>query len=289
MYLSEQALSPSVARPYTGGSTVVIDKGYVMELCPDHPKANFWGYVGQHRLVYERHHGVYLQPRVDIHHDNRNKADNRIENLIACTRSEHMAIHRAETRAMKFLPLDSEMIRAALQETHSLKTAAVLIGCSTETIRNRFPELVEPYKRRSPNKLNDTELLETVRRCAADPNIGYRETATMCGAAWTTVRQICRTNGIEWVAKPKIPKGGKPRGGPNRVPARRSDDPGLIEDIRRCAADPDISNKQALDICGTSTVTMRKICKENGIEWNRHPVGPAYLWKNRRMNANLLV
>lgn len=287
MYLSEQALSPSVARPYTGGNTVIY-KGYVMELCPDHPKANMWGYVAQHRLVYERHHGLYLSPRIDIHHDNRERADNRIENLMPYTRSEHIAIHRAEKREQHLLPLDFERVRTALEQTHSLKMAAALLGCHTQTIRNRFPELVEPYKRRPPSQLDDTQLLALVRQCAADPQKGYRETATLCGAAWTTVRKICEANGIEWIAKPKayqkrdVPK-------KNRVAARSSSDPELIDEVRGYAANPTVSFHEAAAYCGTSVVTMRKICKTNEIPWVRRPCGPAYLWKNGRLRANLLA
>lgn len=203
-YLSTQPLQQSVLQPYTGGNTVVIYKGYVHELCPEHPKANFWGYLAQHRLVYERHHGVYLKDGVDIHHINGRKDDNRIKNLHPCTRSEHMALHRAERREQKLLPLDHETVRAALLKTKNLKKACAILGCHTQTIRNRFPDLVEPHKRRSPCSIDDPETIEQIRLCAADPAMGFRETALHCGIHWQTVRRICEKHGFEWTKRARV-------------------------------------------------------------------------------------
>lgn len=203
MYLSKNPLPPSVLRPYMGGHTVVGPKGYIFELCPEHPRANAWGYVPEHRLVYERHHGFYLNTRIDIHHENRKKDDNNIGNLHPCTRSEHMALHRAEKRSEKLLPLDFDTVRAALQETKNLKKACQILGCHTMTIRNRFPELVAPHKRKSPSQIDDPEIIEQIRLCALNPDVGFRETAARCGIHWQTVRRICAKNRIEWVRKSK--------------------------------------------------------------------------------------
>jgi len=38
----------------------------------------------------------YLKPEIDVHHINKNGLDNRIENLIPLTRSEHTSIHNKE-------------------------------------------------------------------------------------------------------------------------------------------------------------------------------------------------
>ena len=204
MYLSEQPLPTNVLRPYTGGNTVVIYKGYVQELCPTHPKANFWGYVAQHRLVYERHHGRYLNPRVDLHHLNRDKADNRVENLRPCTRSEHMALHRAEWMETRRLPLNEKRVREVLLETKNLKKAAAILHCHTMTLRNRFPDLVKPYKRRSPSQIDHPKVVQQIRVCALNPKMGFRETAQHCGIHWQTVRRICEKNQIVWVRKSKL-------------------------------------------------------------------------------------
>ena len=37
---------------YRGGRTTLYG-GYIYEMCPNHPDANIWGYVSQHRLIAE--------------------------------------------------------------------------------------------------------------------------------------------------------------------------------------------------------------------------------------------
>jgi len=50
-------------------------------------------YVLEHRLIYERTHGVTLTRADVIHHINGDKTDNRIENLVRTTQSVHRAMH----------------------------------------------------------------------------------------------------------------------------------------------------------------------------------------------------
>jgi len=55
--------------------------GYVYVFKPDHPFAKKSGYVLEHRLIMEKHLGRYLRKNEIVHHKNKTKDDNRIENL----------------------------------------------------------------------------------------------------------------------------------------------------------------------------------------------------------------
>ena len=75
--------------------------GYILVYCPDHPHANYDGYVFKHRLVVERETGEYLRPDLVVHHINFKRDDNRIENLRVMTKSEHRKLHSEERRKRK--------------------------------------------------------------------------------------------------------------------------------------------------------------------------------------------
>lgn len=77
-----------------------IDKniGYVRIYCPSHPKANTRGYVYEHRLVMENYLGRQLLQDEHVHHKNRLRWDNRLENLEVLKNTEHSQLHAKENR-----------------------------------------------------------------------------------------------------------------------------------------------------------------------------------------------
>lgn len=77
--------NPKLAREnnpaWKGGRYIEPDKGYVMVRMPDHPRARKNGYVCEHILVAEEMLGRPLRPAEEVHHRNRDRADNRPQNL----------------------------------------------------------------------------------------------------------------------------------------------------------------------------------------------------------------
>jgi len=77
---------------WNGGRIKTIE-GYIKILSPNHPYKNCdgRGYVLEHRLVMEKKLGRYLLPTEVIHHINKIRDDNRIENLeLHSNPSSHM-------------------------------------------------------------------------------------------------------------------------------------------------------------------------------------------------------
>lgn len=65
---------------WTGGRKIGKG-GYILIHKPTHPHANSQGYVSEHRLEMEQHLKRYLLLEELVHHINKNRQDNRIENL----------------------------------------------------------------------------------------------------------------------------------------------------------------------------------------------------------------
>lgn len=84
-----------------GGHRKKHTDGYIKVYCPDHPHHTKDGYVMEHILVMEKAIGRHLKPDEVVHHINKDRKDNRIENLQLMTFKEHASFHMKERHAEK--------------------------------------------------------------------------------------------------------------------------------------------------------------------------------------------
>lgn len=77
-----------------------IDKGtgYLYCYAPKHPCANKAGKVLEHVFVMYKHIGRMLKPDECVHHIDRDKTNNSIENLMLLTISQHAQLHAIEDK-----------------------------------------------------------------------------------------------------------------------------------------------------------------------------------------------
>jgi uncharacterized protein (DUF1330 family) len=80
------------ARAWKGGK-YIDGGGYVFVKKEDHPHKNKDGYVNESHIVAERTIGRYLREGEIVHHINGLKGDNRPENLVVMTNSDHVKQH----------------------------------------------------------------------------------------------------------------------------------------------------------------------------------------------------
>ncbi len=179
-----------------GGHSSQTPMGYILEGCSDHPLAS-GGMMMQHRLVAKCHMGRLLAREEKVHHENRNKADNRWENLHVTTNgSEHGRLHAEDTRLRHTIPITEDQVREALAGRTTLEAAAHL-GVSHQTLRYRFDHLLT--KRRTPGTNFPAEIVRRIRNLALDPRVSTRAACATMSMSALTIRKCCMMNGIEWV------------------------------------------------------------------------------------------
>jgi hypothetical protein len=85
------------SNPHFKGGRWIDQHGYVVVLNPNRT-CHRDRYIYEHRLVMQEHLGRQLEREEQIHHRNKIKTDNRIENLEILDVAEHARLHDAELR-----------------------------------------------------------------------------------------------------------------------------------------------------------------------------------------------
>jgi IS30 family transposase len=80
---------------------IVDHAGYKHVKMPEHKNAAKNGYIREHILVMTEHLGRPLEKGECVHHIDRNKANNALENLRLMTHKEHKSLHSREPRKKK--------------------------------------------------------------------------------------------------------------------------------------------------------------------------------------------
>lgn len=83
------------------GAKKIRKDGYISIYYPDYPSSTKEGRVLEHVYVMEQAIGRRLRKDESIHHVNKIRTDNRIENLMLMTKSEHARLHALERAEMK--------------------------------------------------------------------------------------------------------------------------------------------------------------------------------------------
>lgn len=89
---------------WKGGKVQMLN--YEFTKAPEHPFASVTGYVKTSRLVMENHLRRYLKPTETVHHINKVRNDNRLENLkLFKSNGEHIRHHAFIRKHKKQLQL----------------------------------------------------------------------------------------------------------------------------------------------------------------------------------------
>lgn len=187
---------------YKGGHTTLYGS-YVWEFSPGHHLQNNWGWVAQHRLVGEDLLGRLLKKGEHVHHIDGNKINNNLSNLQVISVRDHRKLHY-QLPGWNKAPITREQVIEAL-EGRSLKNAARLLHVDTMTLRNRFPDLINARKRKSPVVIDK----DTVKKAILMMKSGKYQAKEICsalGIGHVTLVRIGKRNFVSprWKIKSKV-------------------------------------------------------------------------------------
>lgn len=118
-----------------------IDKGTGYMYCynPKHPTANGAGKVLEHVYVMYKHIGRTLEKGECVHHIDRDRTNNNIENLQLMTQSEHMTLHKREDAG--FEEEDRSCGFCGVTFTTSKRSSQVFCSAHCCTLKSRSFEI----------------------------------------------------------------------------------------------------------------------------------------------------
>lgn len=108
----------------------VVRKGYLYQHFPEHPFSTKSGYVLVHRLAMERRIGRHLRPDEVVHHLNRDRMDNRIENLFLFPSNGHHLRHELAGCPIHALACSTGHRESAIREALERGDVAILSACA---------------------------------------------------------------------------------------------------------------------------------------------------------------
>lgn len=160
---TERLLCELSDRPNRSAGRTVLQTGYLYEYAPEHPLANHWGHVQQHRLVAEHYLCRPLRPGEVIHHEDDDKRNNSPGNLrIFASNGRHIAYHHSGNACWS-LALAERAQTIELDRSISMVDAARLLGMSKGTLGRLLANFSIHWRRRSTADLDEQSVREALR------------------------------------------------------------------------------------------------------------------------------